>query len=89
MIKIIFDRENKMAVAYDNDIQVGECVFIESSGAWNIIHTGVNEDYQGKGIAKRLVDCVIANAKECGKKTTASCSYAKMVLNRYERESKK
>ena len=45
MIKIIFDRENKMAVAYDNDIQVGECVFIESNGAWNIIHTGVNEEW--------------------------------------------
>lgn len=84
MIKISF-KENK-SVAYDDDKQIGECDFIENEDTWNIIHTEVNDAYQGQGIAKKLVECIIENAKKRNKNLVAECSYAKIVL---ERQNKK
>ena len=80
MIKINFE-ENK-SVAYDDNKQVGECDFIEKGDTWNIIHTEVDDAYQGQGIARKLVECVIENAKKYNKKLIADCSYAKIVLER-------
>ena len=78
MIKINFE-ENK-SVAYDENKKIGECDFIEENNTWNIIHTEVDNTYQGQGIAKKLVECVIENAKKQNKNITADCSYAKRVL---------
>ena len=71
MISIIFISKENRAVSYDNNIEIGECVFKELENIWNIIHTGVDRKYQGQGIAKRLVKCVIENSKECNKKVIA------------------
>ena len=83
MIEIIFEKENNSAVAYDNTIQVGECDFLETENYWNIIHTEVNNEYQGQGIARKLVECIIENAKKENKKLIAECSYAKKILEKY------
>lgn len=80
MIKINF--ENDKSVAYDDNKKIGECDFIENEDIWNIVHTEVDNDYQGQGIARRLVECVIANAKKASKKIVADCSYAKIILER-------
>lgn len=80
MINIKFIKEENRAVAYDNEIEIGECNFKESEDIWNIVHTGVDSKYQGKGIAKQLVTCVIENSKKLGKTVIAECSYAKKVL---------
>lgn len=82
MIEIIFEKENNRAVAYDSTIQVGECDFLETENYWNIIHTEVNNEYQGQGIARKLVECIIENAKKENKKLIAECSYAKKVLEK-------
>lgn len=79
-IKFI-EKENK-AIAYDEDREIGECEFIESGNTWNIIHTGVDDKYQGQGIAKKLVECVIKNAEIQNKKIIADCSYAKRVIEK-------
>lgn len=60
--------------------EVGECNFIDEGEYWNIVHTEVCKDYQGEGIAKRLVEAVIENANKNGKKLKADCSYAKKIL---------
>ena len=83
MIKFIFEKENNRAVAYDNTIQVGECDFLETENYWNIVHTEVNNEYQGQGIARKLVECIIENAKKENKKLIAECSYAKKILEKY------
>lgn len=80
MIKIKF--ETNKSVAYDDDKKIGECDFINQNDTWNIVHTEVNNEYQGQGIAKKLVECVIENAKKCNKKIEADCSYAKKILER-------
>lgn len=82
MIKILFEIEKKRAVAYDDNKEIGECDFIEENDVWNIIHTGVNSKYQGQGIARKLVECVIKNAKEYNKKIIAECSYARKILDK-------
>ena len=80
MIRVQFEK-NK-AVAYDEEKIIGECEFIESNDTWNIIHTGVDNSYQGQGIAKRLVECVILASKELNKNVIADCSYAKKVIEK-------
>ena len=80
MIEIKFDNNNNKSIAYDNNNPIGECEFIEQQGIWNIIHTEVNNSYQGQGIARRLVETIIENAKKQNKHITADCSYAKKII---------
>ena len=82
MIKIKFDKINNRAIALDADTIIGECNFVENEEYWNIIHTGVNNSYQGQGIARKLVDCIIRKAKDCNKNVIAECSYAKKILEK-------
>jgi len=82
MIEIKFEEKGKRSIAYDNNIEIRECVFIEEKGTWNIIHTEVSKSYQGQGIARRLVESVIENAKKYNKNLIAECSYAKKVLEK-------
>lgn len=80
MINIKFIEKESRAVAYDNEIEIGECIFKEIEDTWNIVHTAVDSKYQGKGIAKKLVECVIENSQEFRKKLIADCSYAEKIL---------
>ena len=82
MIEIKFEKVNNKSVAYDNNIKIGECVFVESGEYWNIIHTEVSHLYQGQGIARKLVEKVIENARIYDKKLMADCSYAKKILDK-------
>lgn len=81
MINIKFIRKENRVVAYDNNIEIGECKFSELDNTWNIIHTIVDIKYQGQGIARKLVQYVIENSEKCNKNLIAECSYAKKVLD--------
>lgn len=76
MIDIRFLKDENRAVAYDDNKIIGECNFTEEKNIWNIVHTEVNEKYQGQGIARRLVDCIIDYAEKYSKELIADCSYA-------------
>lgn len=80
MIDIKFLENENRAVIFDNEVEIGECNFIEVEDTWNIVHTGVDSKYQGQGLARKLVECVIENAKKYDKKLIADCSYAKKVI---------
>lgn len=80
MINIKFVKKENRAIAYDNETKIGECEFEEMEDTWNIVHTGVDSQYQGQGIAKELVECVIKNSKKFSKNLIAECSYAKKIL---------
>lgn len=82
MIDIKFEKEKNKSVAYDNKTEIGECVFIEDGEYWNIVHTEVNSLYQGQGIARKLVENVVENAKKYDKTLIAECSYAKKIIER-------
>ncbi|MBR4574881.1 MAG: GNAT family N-acetyltransferase [Lachnospiraceae bacterium] len=49
---------------------------------WTIVHTGVAPEYEGKGIAKRLVFKVAEEAEKRKLKLIPVCSYAVKVLER-------
>ena len=82
MIKIKFEKEINKAVAYDSNTKIGECAFIEEGNYWNIFHTEVSDLYKGQGIAKRLVEEIIKNAKKYNKELVADCSYAKRIIGK-------
>ncbi len=82
MIKIEFREKEKKSIAYDLDKQVGECDFEETNDTWNITHTEVDSAYEGQGIAKKLVENVIQNARILNKNLEATCSYAKKLIEK-------
>jgi len=82
MIKIEFDRKNNMSIAYDDNNIVGKCEFLNKEDTWNIIHTEVDKLYQGQGIARKLVEIIIEEAKKNKKKLVADCSYAMKIIGK-------
>ena len=80
MIRIEFDIKKNKSVAYDENTIVGVCEFINENDTWNIVHTEIDKNYQGQGIAKKLVECVIEEAKKNNKKLIADCSYAARII---------
>ena len=80
MVQILWNKKENQAVALDEEKVIGICEFTIEKDTWNIIHTEVNESFQGQGIAKELVLEVIKNAKKEEKKVIADCSYAKKIL---------
>ena len=82
MIEIKFELKNNRAVAYDNNVEIGECVFVETDKCWNIVHTEVTTLYQGLGIARKLVEKVMENASVYNKRLIADCSYAKIMIEK-------
>ncbi len=81
-MKIVFEELNKRAVVFDNQTIIGECDYNIQGDIWNIVHTIVDSKYQGQGIARKLVECVIENAKKENKQVIADCSYAKKILEK-------
>jgi uncharacterized protein len=47
-----------------------------------VVHTGVDESLRGLGIARRLLDSLVAWARETGTRVSATCPYAKRELER-------
>ena len=82
MIEIKFLKSANKAVAYDDKKKIGECEFIVLNNIWNIIHTEVNEEYQDKKIARKLVEMIIEEAEKNNKQLIAECSYAKRIINK-------
>ncbi len=80
MINIEFIKEENRAVIYDKNIEIGECNFLEEENTWNIIHTEVDSKYQGQGLARKLVECIIENSKKYNKNLIADCSYARKII---------
>ena len=80
MINIIFEENKCRAVAFDEGYFLGECNFLVIEENINIIHTEVDNNYKGQGIARKLVECVLDNVKKYNKKVIADCSYAKKII---------
>ena len=85
MIKVIefkFYLEEKRCVAFDNHEEIGESCYVENGDTWNIIHTFVKSEYQGQGIARKLVECIKEKAIHNNKLLIADCTYAKKIISR-------
>ena len=84
-MNILFDPEKSRSAAYDDETCIGIAEVKESEGRWIITHTEVDSAYGGQGIARRLIEEIIAEARHTGKKIVPVCSYAeKMMRGREE-----
>ena len=81
-IKIIFDESRCSTLALDGDTEVGECCYEASADTWTIVHTGVRPEYEGKGIAKRLVFKLTEEAEKRKLSVVPVCSYAAKILKK-------
>jgi len=80
MIKIVFEPEKNRSAAYDGEKCIGQCVYTIHDSIWTIVHTEVESNYGGQGIALKLVNQVIQEARNQNVKVDATCSYAKKIL---------
>ena len=79
-VKIVFDEENCRSIALDGEKRIGECEYRDDGEGFTIYHTGVDPEYSGRGIAKRLVFKVAEAAEKRKRKIIPVCSYAVKVL---------
>ncbi len=71
-------------VMMDNQTQAGELIYdLQADSAMVTTHTLVDKDYQGRGIARLLVDAAIAYARAEQLKIVPQCSY---VRARFEKD---
>lgn len=80
MVDIVFQRDKHRAVALDEGNRIGECTFSDTGKVWIIDHTEVSSEYSGQGIARRLVDTIVYEARKEGIKLAATCPYALKVF---------
>ena len=83
-IRIAFDEGKHCAMAFDGDTVVGRCDYRDDGESFTIFHTEVDEEYAGRGIARRLVFKVAENAERRKRKPVPVCSYALKVLGEAE-----
>ncbi|MGP1458571.1 MAG: GNAT family N-acetyltransferase [Treponema sp.] len=81
-MKIVFEEGRKQSAAYDGEKPVGNCTYEEENGVWRVEHTYVDKDYGGQGIAKKLLDCVLDEARKRSVKIVPVCSY---VVREFEK----
>ncbi len=79
-IDVSIDPENFRSIATYKGKEIGECDYQVAESGYNIYHTAVSPDHQGKGIAKRLVYKVLEQAERDCVNVTATCSYARKVM---------
>lgn len=79
-VSVVFEENANRSAAYKDGEQIGECEFSVSGATWTITHTGVRPAYGGQGIAKRLVEKVIEEARARKIKILPLCSYAKKMM---------
>ncbi len=81
-VRVVFDEERQCSLAMLGEEEIGECCYEADDGTWTIVHTGVRPDYEGKGIAKRLVFKVVEEAEKRKFNVVPVCSYAAKVLTK-------
>lgn len=70
-------------VIYEDENEAGEMTFTWAGESKFIIdHTGVNENYNGKGYGKQLVMEAIDFARQNNLKIIPLCPYAKKVMDK-------
>lgn len=60
-------------------------VTLEGTGAvWDLTHTVVDGSLRGQGVAAKLVDAAVEEARKQGKKINPVCSYAQKKFDEVE-----
>ena len=79
-MNIVWEAETRRSAAYDGEKRIGVAEIEEEGGRWVITHTEVDPAYGGQGIARHLIEEVIAAARRDGAKIVPRCSYAAKMM---------
>ena len=79
-MNIVWEAETRRSAAYDGEKRIGVAEIEDEGGRWVITHTEVDPAYGGQGIARRLIEEVIAAARRDGAKIVPLCSYADKMM---------
>lgn len=79
-MNIVYEPHFERSAAYDEDKLIGQCNYHDAINSWTIVHTEVDPEYGGQGIARKLVKCLIEEAEKKCIKLNSTCSYASKVL---------
>ncbi len=83
-IKHTNNQENGIFEAFDNEKRIGYLSYDwESDSVFAIMHTVVDPEYRGQGIAKALLDSAVAFARKNSYKIRPVCPYAEKVFSRF------
>lgn len=80
MIEYTFNPKLQQSQAWNGDEMIGVCEYQVRNSTWYITHTGVDPEWGGQGIARKLVLMVDEEAKKQGVEVVPICSYAVKVL---------
>lgn len=80
MIEYRYEEEAHRSAAYDGKKQIGECDYLVKGNQWYVVHTQVQPEYRGKGIAQKLVEMLQDQAKKRQKSIVPICTYAKKII---------
>ncbi len=79
-VSIVFEEKAQRSAAYQDGRLIGECEFSASETVWIITHTGVRSGHEGQGIARKLVEKVIGEARVRHVRILPICSYARKLM---------
>jgi len=75
--------KNNLFLAEEDGVRMGYLSYEWASDTvFAIMHTVVEPSFQGKGVARELLNAAVAFARENGYKIRPVCPYAEKVLNR-------
>lgn len=80
-----YEKDRNRIVAKDEaGKEVGEITYLpqDPDPIWDVTHTYVDPDYRGQDIARKLVEAIASEARQCGVKIIPTCPYTKKVLHR-------
>ena len=80
-MELIYEKDNQRAALYDEGKLIGECDYELEDDHWVITHTFVEKAYGGQGLARKLVNTLIEEARKEQIRIKPVCSYAVKVLS--------
>lgn len=84
MVRIAHENQGNKGrfVLYEDDAEAGEMTYTHFGDSHFIIdHTGVEDQFGGKGYGKQLVMAAVNHARENGLKILPLCPYAKKIFD--------
>lgn len=83
-IKYILNKKDNRSEVYDGDKLIGKCEYKIEADKLDIYHTEVDAAYGGRGLAGKLVDLVVAYARDENLKIIPTCPYVAKKFDKDE-----
>lgn len=83
-VTVTDDTENHRFVAEVDGSRAGIAVYHQAKGARLFVHTEVEDEYEGKGVASSLVRGALDQMRESGTTVVPLCPYVRTWIGRHD-----